>query len=367
MLKKLAQANPEDTSDEAVKAPLAFSIPKAKRELIAYPDYSRSLVSQRWQDPASTGGKFAIGGGALGAALGMLLARLAKNDPKLVAAGGLVGGVGGALLGNEAGKASANSENSRTFWLRRKPGINDPGEYESALRYAGRPMESIKPREKKAGIAREAVKALIKRYGASGVRKGTNVAKDVAAGAAGLGAGEALVRVGDYQDVPTASLLTRTSMPAVAIALRRNPALAKYLVGAAYAEQLGAGGLVAAKRSAEASKATADSMRAQATAITGQSQALKDQVSATKDVAKGNLGQVLKDTLSSPAALGSYAGLGVAGLGGLATGLTRAKTDEELQRGTSRGKMVAKDFLRYAIPLGLAGGVVGSMQGPAKA
>lgn len=386
MSMKLAQSNPDDTSDEAVKAPPAFLLHKPKRELIAYPDYARSLVSQRWQDPAATGGKFAVGSGAMGAALGMLLARLAKNDPKLVAAGGLAGGVGGALLGNAAGRASANSENSRTFWLRRKPGINDPGEYESSLRYAGRPADSIAPRVKKADIKRDILKGLIRQLGDKGARKAIGVGKEltgaadaVATGGAGYLLGhEGISRASGFSDSEQGKNVGGTMGAILALAARGKysprfkSTVAGRVAGDARLQGIATVGElvpVGAKALSEVSSAMHDTAGAQresaaASKVLGESQGAL--VDAQKQVAKGNLGQVLKDTLSSPAALGTYAGLGVAGLGGLATGLSRAKTDEEIQKGTSRGRMVAKDFLRYAIPLGIGGGVLGSMKSPAK-
>jgi len=353
---EVPEATPETAS--AKKVP-AFLLNKPKRQNLAYPDYARSLVSQRWQDPEETARKFALGSGATGAALGMLISRVFSNKASVTGLGGLAGGALGATVGYGAGRQSADSENSRTLWLRRKPGINDPGELESALRYGERPGESIAPRVKRAGVKQEILNFLLRN-----ADKGKLLAKDIATGGAGLAVGEGMVRLGDYQDVPTASLLTRTSMPAIAIALRRNPALAKYLIGGLYGEQMGAGLMVAAKRSADASAATSKSQLAQASAVGEQAKALKEQVAATKDVAKSSLGHVLKTTLKSPAAMGTYAGLGAAGLGGLATGLTRAKTDEEIAKGTGRGKMIVKDFIQYALPLGLAGGVLGSLGSP---
>jgi len=382
---KQAQTNPDDTSDEAVKAPPAFATHKAKRELIAYPDYARSLVSQRWQDPATTGGKWAVGSGAMGAALGMLMARLAKKDPALVAGGGVAGGALGAIVGNAAGRASANSENSRTFWMRRKPGINDPGEYESALRYMGRPPESIKPREKKAGAidvvrkfitgrAAGASKAMapvwqaqkepIAKWWMDPKNKALAARLGIGAGAGYVWGHELTPSWGGYDNIPTARNISTLSGMAGMMALASGkPKYVPYGLGGLTTGELAPYSIKVLQENANTNRSTAD---VQAGAAKEVAKSQLESAGALKDVAKGNLGQVLKDTLSSPTAMGTYGGLAAAGVGGLVTGLTRAKSDEEIQKGTSRGKMVAKDFLRYAIPLGLAGGVMGSLKkGPA--
>ena len=51
----------------------------------------------------------------------------------------------------------------------------------------------------------------------------------------------------------------------------------------------------------------------------------------------------------------------LAGLGGLATGLTRARTDDEIRKDKSRIDMVKSDILKYVVPLAVGGGVVGSV------
>jgi len=99
----------------------------------AYPSYSRSLVSQMHEDPASAGRRRGLATGALGAVLGALAARIATNRPELVVAGGLGGGLLGAIPGYQSGKQEAQSENSRRLFLRRL-GISRPGELEALIR-----------------------------------------------------------------------------------------------------------------------------------------------------------------------------------------------------------------------------------------
>lgn len=58
---------------------------------------------------------------------------------------------------------------------------------------------------------------------------------------------------------------------------------------------------------------------------------------------------------------GATAGAALAGLGGMATGLTRKRTEDELKNRRSRARMIASDFAKYLMPLMVAGGVTGHM------
>jgi hypothetical protein len=58
---------------------------------------------------------------------------------------------------------------------------------------------------------------------------------------------------------------------------------------------------------------------------------------------------------------GALAGTAAAGLAGLGTGLTRARTEEELKSRKSRARMIASDFMKYVLPLAIAGGVTGGV------
>lgn len=60
---------------------------------------------------------------------------------------------------------------------------------------------------------------------------------------------------------------------------------------------------------------------------------------------------------------GLAGGAAVAGLGGMATGLLRRRTDEEEMKQKSRAGMVTADTLKYLVPALAAGGVIGSLHG----
>jgi len=84
---------------------------------------------------------------------------------------------------------------------------------------------------------------------------------------------------------------------------------------------------------------------------------------AMKDIAaKPNMPQAIGSALSTPIARGVGGGIGVAGAGGLLTGLLRRQSEDEERKGTSRPVMIAKDTLKYLIPAMVAGGVIGSMK-----
>lgn len=72
----------------------------------------------------------------------------------------------------------------------------------------------------------------------------------------------------------------------------------------------------------------------------------------------------VKRVLESSPMRGAGAGLGLAGLGSLVTGLTRRQTEEEAMNRKTRGGMVTSDFLKYMVPAAIAGGVLGSLKQP---
>lgn len=102
----------------------------------AYPDYSRSLLTQMEVHPRLAGAKRALGSGALGTILGGLIARIVSDRPSAVGGGALAGGALGAGVGYVTGKHEADSERSRLLFLRRL-GISRPGELEALLNYPG--------------------------------------------------------------------------------------------------------------------------------------------------------------------------------------------------------------------------------------
>ena len=66
--------------------------------------------------------------------------------------------------------------------------------------------------------------------------------------------------------------------------------------------------------------------------------------------------------VKSPIARGAGVGAAGAGLAGIISGLSRRKSEAELQKRTGRGGMIGKDILKYIIPAMVAGGVAGSFK-----
>ena len=100
----------------------------------AYPDYSRSLVTQRRRKPVVAGAQRALGTGSIGAVLGALIARLLGGDAKATLAGAASGGVLGGVPGYISGSEQAKSDYTKLLALRRM-GIQTPAEYEHSLTF----------------------------------------------------------------------------------------------------------------------------------------------------------------------------------------------------------------------------------------
>jgi hypothetical protein len=87
---------------------------------------------------------------------------------------------------------------------------------------------------------------------------------------------------------------------------------------------------------------------------------------ATQDLARATesaaIPAAISKAVTSPIGQGAGIGAGVAGLGALATGLLRRKSEDEMNKRKTRAQMVTKDFLKYVIPAMLAGGVIGSFK-----
>lgn len=98
----------------------------------AYPDYGKSLVSQRRKDPHVAGVERGIGTGVTGAVLGALIASVLSRKPGAIATGALAGGALGGIPGYISGRAEAKSDYTKLLALRRL-GIQSPGEYEQAM------------------------------------------------------------------------------------------------------------------------------------------------------------------------------------------------------------------------------------------
>lgn len=297
-------------------------------------DYSKSLISQRWKDPDSEARRYAFGSGAMGAAIGLLLSRLAGAERGGMIASGLAGGGIGAMVGHAAGKHEAESENSKLLYRRRRLGINEPGELEAFLRFPQRPEGAIE-REKKASVG-------------SALLKGLGYATVIPAGYA-LGH-EVTPRLSGYDDDRQAKRISGT-LGASTAALALASILAKKPVDKRRLKYMALGGLTSGElipSGARAMNVTAASNKAIA--------------EAQRDAADRSLGGVLKDVVTSGAGRGAATGAGLAGLGALLTGLTRARNEQELVDGTPRSGMVLRDFSKYVVPAALAGGAIGSLK-----
>ena len=93
---------------------------RPKPQMVAYPDYTKSLVTQRRQHPVQAGLTRAGQTGLTAAVLGALVARLMSDKPQHIAAGALAGGAVGAVPGFVSGKREAESDYSKLLFLRRR-------------------------------------------------------------------------------------------------------------------------------------------------------------------------------------------------------------------------------------------------------
>lgn len=103
--------------------------PKRKSDPLrgAYPDYGKSLVSQRQQDPHVTGLIRGAKTGVTGSILAAVLARLLTDNKAAVGGAALLGGVAGGVPGYMSGVREAESTHTKNLALRRL-GINNPAE-----------------------------------------------------------------------------------------------------------------------------------------------------------------------------------------------------------------------------------------------
>ena len=125
---------------KAAQMPPQFAAAKKKHKTdqlgAAYPDYSKSLLTQMETSPRAAGARRALSTGALAAILGGLIGKMVSDKPSAVGGGMLAGGALGAIPGYVSGKHEAESEKSRLLFLRRL-GISRPGELEALLNYPG--------------------------------------------------------------------------------------------------------------------------------------------------------------------------------------------------------------------------------------
>lgn len=309
---------------------------RSKPQMVAYPDYTKSLVTQRRQNPAKAGLTRAGQTGLTGAVLGALVARLMSAKPQNIAAGALAGGAVGAVPGFISGKRQAESDYSKLLFLRRRAGINDPGELDALLQHP----ELLQAMSlKAAGAEKRALSpAALKALKLTGIGAG-------AAGAGYVAGSEGTSRVMGYHDDPAAKhvggYVNAANALAIALAVAsKNP---KYTAALMHPGALGA---MAGMEVVPSGLRTFNRM-ADATAAQGSQQF----VPATASMLRSGPGK------------GAVAGAGVAGMGALVSGLMRAKTEDEIRKNRSRAGMVGSDFLKYVIPAMVGGGVVGSMGG----
>ena len=302
----------------------------------AYPDYSKSLLHQRKKNPVSAGVTRAVGTGITGAALGALIARVLTTNRGALAAGAAAGGAIGGMAGYRSGKNEAESEYSKLLFLRRRLGLNEPGEYEALAKHPALISQMIdRPKNvKSAALSPEKMKALRVALGAG------------VGGAAGWGLGtEGMSRVMGYHDDPGArhmgGAINAANLAVIGGLMGHSPAtLGKFMHEhfAAPASMVGMELLPSAK------------------------QTFSELSSAGREQAQNQIVPAIGERLNSPAGRGAGAGVGLAGLAALVTGMSRGRSEKEIGRDTSRPGMVAKDFSKFVLPAALAGSVIGSLR-----
>lgn len=110
--------------------------PARKRRQLptAFPDYSRSLVTQNQADPRMAGILRALGYGTAGAAVGAGAGAVGGLDPKYTALASVIAALLTGGAGYASGKHDQESLNSKLLFLRRL-GIDNPGELEAMEAY----------------------------------------------------------------------------------------------------------------------------------------------------------------------------------------------------------------------------------------
>jgi len=124
-----------DADNEEPSSP---RIPRQKHRIFpeAYPDYSKSLVSQNKSSPTASAILESLGYGSLGTVLGAMAGRMSNQDNNRTAMLAVLGGLLGGSTGFYSGKKRQESENSRLLFLRRM-GVDNPGELEAMSEYPG--------------------------------------------------------------------------------------------------------------------------------------------------------------------------------------------------------------------------------------
>lgn len=133
IFEKQAVEDSDNKEEEAKNKKIKTTSTKPKLTDV-YPDYGRSIVSQQKRNPTEAGIRRGLSTAALGAILSALIARTLTNDPRIVGAGALAGGLASSIPGYISGSEEAKSDYTKLLALRRL-GIQTPSEYESALKF----------------------------------------------------------------------------------------------------------------------------------------------------------------------------------------------------------------------------------------
>ncbi len=308
----------------------------------AYPAYDRALTTQFRRSPHAAGVQRALGTGGLGAILGALATRLVTKNPALIGGGAALGGLATGIPGYQSGRDEAKSDYSRLLFLRRRMGVNDPGELEALLRHPEIAAASIKQ-----GMSKEA------KLGA--------LAKILMGAGIGGGIGYyGTPHLGGYADVEPArraSAVIDATLGGIIGGLgHRAGGMGRMIRG------ISPKAMVAIPTAAGAGEMVPISMATMARTR----EAMESMSDAGKSLAESSkvtsIPYNLRQVLSTPAARGAGIGAAAAGIGGILTGLARRKSEEEVLKHKSRGSMMTTDALKYLLPAMLAGGVAGSLK-----
>lgn len=307
-------------------------------KLVAYPNYNKSLVTQRHKSPVGTGLSRGLQTGTVGAVLGAVIARMLSNKPTTIAGGALAGGALGAVPGFVSGKNEAESDNSRLLFLRRRMGINEPGELDALLQH---PEVSASMIQKTAAMTPGQVEVLKRVIGGLvGTAAGAGWGYGISPHVSGYADVDSARRLSGFAGMATGAMIGALAGGSGAKTLawmKRNP---KEMLAIP-------GGLVAGELAPSA-----------VAMMSRQSKATRDLADATNAL---SVPSAIRSLAGSKITQGAGVGAGLAGLAAITTGLRRARTDEEIKKDKSRTGMVTGDFLKYLVPAMVGGGVVGSM------
>jgi len=169
------------------------------------------------------------------------------------------------------------------------------------------------------------------------------------AGAGGAALGQYVMpRIGGYEDIPAAknwaTLLNAAEAAGLAASHGKLKAIYNSADPALLKLQLGIPAAVGASEFVPQGIAS-----------------LADWRKGTEEQTKNTIPAAISRLAGSGMGRGATAGAALAGLGAMTTGLTRARTEEELKNRKSRARMIANDFAKYLLPLAIAGGVTGTV------